>query len=88
MEAKIRFSSLFFRCYFAMRFCIDFGVTFGGSKPEKHQISLGKTRIFAKSRFSKKLLNHVDFGSIFGGQNTKISLKIVSKKVLFLSMEF
>ena len=34
METKIHFF-VFFRCFFRVRFCIDFGSFLGGSKPEK-----------------------------------------------------
>ena len=35
MDAKTDFLEVTFRCYFRMRFCMDFWLFFGGSKPEK-----------------------------------------------------
>ena len=34
-EANIDFSAVFFRCFFRVRICIDFGWIFGASEPEK-----------------------------------------------------
>ena len=69
MEAKISFFDVFFRCLFRMRFGIDFKSILGGSKPEKYQFRLKKTRFFTKSAFSKNIVKIIDFRRIFGGQS-------------------
>ena len=47
----------------------------GGSKPEKYQFRLRKTRFFTKSAFSKNIVKSIDFQRFFGSQNGEKSLK-------------
>ena len=47
MEAKIDFGDAFFRCFFRMRFGIDFFRIFGGSEPEKSIKTVVFSMVFA-----------------------------------------
>ena len=47
MEAKIDFWEVFLRCFFGMRFGIDWGWIFGGSKPEKSIKTIRFSIVFA-----------------------------------------
>ena len=47
MEAKTDFWEVFFQCFFRMRFCMDFGLFFGGSKPEKSLKTIVFSMVFA-----------------------------------------
>ena len=47
MEAKIDFLEVFLRCFFGMRFSIDLGWIFRGSKPEKSIKTIGFSMVFA-----------------------------------------
>ena len=48
MDAKIRFSALFLRCFFRLRFSIDFCWICGGSKLEKSIKTIGFSIVFVK----------------------------------------
>ena len=47
MVAKTDFLEVIFRCFFRMRFCIDFGWFFGGSQPEKSIKTIVFSMVFA-----------------------------------------
>ena len=47
MEAKINFLEISLRCFFGMRFGIDLGWIFGGSKPEKSIKTIVFSMVFA-----------------------------------------
>ena len=47
MEAKTDFWEVFFQCFFRMCFCMDFGLFFGGSKPEKSLKAIVFSMVFA-----------------------------------------
>ena len=47
MEAKIDFLEVFLRCFFGMRFSIDLGWIFGGSKLEKSIKTMHFSMVFA-----------------------------------------
>ena len=56
-EAKIDFSAVFFRCFFRVRICIDFGWIFGASEPDKSTKTIvfqWFLLIFTKSTLSNK----------------------------------
>ena len=88
MEARANFFQVFLRRFFRTRFGIDFGWIFGGPKPEKQQFSLGKTMIFTKSTFSKKVQKDIDFGVVFGSRNDEKSRKIGVQKHMFFCYRF
>ena len=46
MDAKTDFLEVTFRCFFRMRFCMDFGLFFGGSKLEKSLKTIGFSMVF------------------------------------------
>ena len=50
MEAKIDFLEVFLWCFFWMRFSIDLGWIFGGSKPEKSIKTIVFPMVFADSQ--------------------------------------
>ena len=88
MEPKTDFWELFLRCFFRLRFGIDFGSVLGGSKPEKHQFSLRKTRIFTKLTFTKKVRKTIDVGSVSGDRNDEKSTKSGLEKDVFFEHWF
>ena len=47
MDAKTDFLEVTFRCFFRMRFCMDFWLLFGGSKPEKSLKTIVFSMVFA-----------------------------------------
>ena len=64
MEAKIDFLEVFFKCFFRMRFGIDFGWIFGGSNLEKSRKSIVFTMVFVnfhKIDLSKNLKSMVPY---------------------------
>ena len=78
MEAKIDFLEVFLRCFFGMRFSIDLGWIFGGSKPEKSIKTIRFSMVFAhfqKIDVFEKVRKDLDFGIVFGGQNHEKSRK-------------
>ena len=46
MDAKTDFLEVTFRCFFRMRFCMDFWLLFGGLKPEKSLKTIGFSMVF------------------------------------------
>ena len=47
IDAKTDFLEVTFRCFFRMRFCMDFWLFFGGSKPEKSLKTIVFSMVFA-----------------------------------------
>ena len=78
MDAKTHFLEVFFRCFFRMRFYIDFELFFGGSKLEKSLKTIGFSMVFenqhlGKSRQDRRELppdargKHFRLGGVRGG---------------------
>ena len=68
MDAKTDFMEVPFQCFFRMRFCMDFGLFFGGSKPEKSLKTIVFSMVFAnfhKIDVFKKSANKPRFWSRF-----------------------
>ena len=88
MDAKTDFLEVTFRCFFRMRFCMDFGLFFGGSEPEKSLKTIGFSMVFVnfhKINVFKKNAKKPRFGIVFGSQNNEKSrTNCVEKRVFFL----
>ena len=78
MEAKIDFLEVFLRWFSGMRFGIDLGLMFGGSKPEKSIKNISLSMFFAsfqKIDVFEKSTKKPRFWNLFCGQNHEKSRK-------------
>ena len=91
-EAKIDCWEVFFRCFFRLRFGIDFEWIFGGSEPEKSIKTMVFSMVFAnfhKIDVFEKMRKNLDFGVVFGGQSEEKSrTNCVEKHTFFLHRFF
>ena len=79
MAAKTDFLEVTFRCFFRMRFCMDFWLFFGGSKPENSIKTIGFSRFFVdfhKIDVFKKVEKNSEFWLYFWRPKQRKSVKI------------
>ena len=92
MEAKIDFSTVFFRCFFRTRFGIDFGWIFGTSERDKSTKTIVFSMVlvnFHKIDVFKNISENMVMQALFLEAKTmKKREQIMLKSVFFLNIDF